>query len=163
LGLGDRKMNKSLNYLYSSYDTRFPDKEEESSLIKYCNSLKFRLEVMKEVEQKEKAIISESVTFMMNKYPSLDENFNDVKYKTYRDLSLILRYCVLAMVRDDLDFLKNQLLYWLRTILKSFGFETGSLIDTYRKMDELCERELDPKAYKIMKPYLSSVIEIVNL
>ncbi|MBC7473225.1 MAG: hypothetical protein H7263_02955, partial [Candidatus Sericytochromatia bacterium] len=71
------------------------------------------------------------------------------------------RYCCQSMIQDDPDFLKDQLLFWFRTIIQSFGFERGVIRDTYKYMDECFKTDLEAKSYKFIEPYVKTILEIL--
>lgn len=152
-------MHKIMEKIFNEKD--FLSQEEENELVKYSKTVSFRLKCLKEIEIKEKQIIQECVDFMMAKYPAM-ERYTHVKEKTYRDMTLVLRYCTQSMLRDNKQFLLDSVLTWFRTIIQSFGFDRGVIRETYTKMDELLKRDLDPKTYNFLQPYIKLTIDTLS-
>ncbi|MBC7476230.1 MAG: hypothetical protein H7263_18245, partial [Candidatus Sericytochromatia bacterium] len=128
-------MNVVLNKIFNESISEYPTEQDQKELIKYCKTVDFRFKVLREIEAKEEEIIKKCVDNMLINYPSMNQ-YTHVKEKTFRDMSIVLRYCCQSMIQDDPDFLKDQLLFWFRTIIQSFGFERGVIRDTYKYMDE---------------------------
>lgn len=154
-------MNQLLGKFYALNYLEYPTYDEETDLIKYAKTINFRINALKEIEKKEEKIIDETFDYMMDKFPSMSK-FPAYTPKSKRDLKIILRYCGHAMLRDDVDFLNDQLLFWLKTIIHSFGFEDGVIRDTLVKMDDLCKRDIDPKVYNFLNPYLKNTINVLS-
>ncbi|MFN4149556.1 MAG: hypothetical protein ACK4IX_01320 [Candidatus Sericytochromatia bacterium] len=154
-------MNRLLESFFKIEDAKYPTQEQESDLIKYSKTINFRFNCLKEIESKESVIIERTVKDMMIKYPSINK-YEFAYEKTKRDLTIVFRYCAQSMFRDNSEFIKDQLLYWFRTILHSTGFENGLIRYTYTKLDEFSKEELDPKTYNFLQPHLKTVIQVMS-
>ena len=153
-------MSVVLNKIFNESISEYPTEQDQKELIKYCKTIDFRLKVLREIESKEAIMIAKCVDNMLKNYPGMSK-YDYVKEKTTRDMSIVLRYCCQSMVKDDPDFLKDQLLFWFRTIIQSFGFEKGVIRDTYKNMDDILKSELEPKSYKFIEPYIKIILEIL--
>jgi hypothetical protein len=146
--------------IFDAMDNRYPDLHETKLMTEYAQSLDHRLQAISALEQHEEAILQETLTRIFEKYPKVEMRIEG-REKTHRDLALILRYSAQAMLRDDVRFLEDKLLYWLATILHAFKFGDNCLHDSYVFLNEIVHKHLSESHYLLLKPCLERVIELV--
>lgn len=115
---------------------------------------------LKNLENQEMAIVSDTTAYIMQRFPKVKARIEGHE-KTLRDLQLILRYCGQAALRQDPQFLEDQLLQWLRTMLVAYKFGQDVLKDSYEKLIEDARTHLNPETYTWLEPYLKQVLDIV--
>lgn len=83
--------------------------------------------------------------------------------KGYRDVGIVYQYCVFAMLKDDMRFLENKLLFWLRTILQSLNFPGGNdcIRDTYVMLRKETHRRLPKEDAALLDPFLKACEEVL--
>ncbi|MBI1292502.1 hypothetical protein GC173_14885 [bacterium] len=83
--------------------------------------------------------------------------------KCYRDVGIVYRYCVFAMLCDDLGFIEDKLLFWLRTVLQSLNFPGGvaSIRQTYSDLMKETQRQLPPEDFRLLEPYLARTVSVL--
>ncbi len=155
-------MNTTMQKIFSEAEGRYLEDQEFQELQNYASSLPERVRASQAVEKAEEAIVSAAVDKMMQGFPELQKKHDSLEGKATRDVSLVLRYCTLAMVRDDMDFLEKKLLYWLRTILQSF-FARRVLDVTYRELAMASQRHLDDDTLRLVAPYLKRAHEVLTM
>lgn len=133
---------------------------DQQRLLDYSQTVEARLRALRELESQEDRICTDTTNLIFERYPKVEKR-PDGRDKTIRDLALILRYCGLAMLRDDPQFLENQLLHWLRTMLVAFQFGNNCLADSYVWLDQRSQQSLSPESYELLRPYLKAVCQIV--
>ena len=125
----------------------------------YVRSLELRFGAMSEVESKERDIITDALSRTMKMYPDLRQKYKDPEKKGREDYSLVLRYAVLAMVRNDKRYLDEVLLVWFRTILSGLGFSVEFVRDAYVHLSEAVRARLTAESWTLLEPFLKHVIE----
>jgi hypothetical protein len=146
-------MNNSIEQMFSEAEGRYLEPTEQSALTQYASSLEDRLAVMRAIQEHESAMIENSVKSMFAAYPDAKQKHKHVKEKATRDMTLVLRYCAMSMVRDSTDFLENQLLHWFRTIILSF--EMQEMVEhSYEQLIEEAKSTLEAEHYELIAPYL---------
>jgi hypothetical protein len=153
-------MSSTLEKIWQSTENNYLETQSQETLLHFSRSVEQRLSVLKDLEKVEEQICNETADLIFERYPKVEKRV-DGREKTVRDLLLILRYCGQAMLRDDPQFLENQLLHWLRTMLVAFQFGNNCLADSYVWLDQRCQKHLEPASYNLLKPYLQAVIQIV--
>ena len=154
-------MNSQIKAMFSDAEGRYLEDQEIGQLTDYMASLEARLAAMRAVEQAEAKIVEETLDVVWETHPDFASKYYEARKNCTRDVSLALRYCALAMVRDDIDMLREKLLYWLRTILNAFEF--GQALDTtYRALARRVEANLDPQSVRLLAPYLRETHQILT-
>lgn len=155
-------MNKRLTKLVQNSDSRYLTPEEQEEILSYTESLPARFRVAAMVAEKEQFAVRHCIDEMRKLYPNFERHHDQAWQKAYRDVQLATRYAVQAMVLDDTAMLEEKLLYWLRTILASFGFTPKFVHDTYRLLAEGMQKNLPEEAYAMMKPVLDRIIDVLS-
>ena len=154
-------MNTEIKSIFSEAEGRYLEDQEAAVLNRYASTLSGRLEAMEAVRSKEKAIVEETVEAVWRKHPEVETKWSNARQTTIRDITLVLRYCTMAMVRDDMEFLRDKLLYWMRSILQAF--QMGPILDTaYRALPRRVEAHLSPGYVKLLAPYLKETHRILT-
>lgn len=146
--------------VFQKDENAYPNSEMQSMLSDYSQSVNLRLAAFTELESVEKAILDKTCERIFEKYPKVEARVEGYE-KTHRDMALILRYCGQAMLRNDMGFLEDRLLYWLATMLQAFKFGDNCLRDSYDWLDEETKQRLQAQHYELLQPYLQSVKDLV--
>ncbi len=153
-------MSSTLEKVWLEIEDNYILPQGQDTLIQFSRSVEQRLSALADLEKVEEQICNETADLIFERYPKVEKR-PDGREKTVRDLLLILRYCGQAMLRDDSQFLEDQLLHWLRTMLVAFQFGNNCLADSYVWLDQRCQHHLKPETYAYLKPFLQAVIQIV--
>ncbi|MGV3524291.1 MAG: hypothetical protein ACO1RX_08705 [Candidatus Sericytochromatia bacterium] len=153
-------MNPTLAAPWKAAENGYLTPETQQQFQAYSQSVAARLAALRDLEAHEESIARETSDLIFEVYPKVEKRLEG-RHKTERDLQLILRYCGQAMLRDDLQFLEDQLLHWLRTMLVAFQFGNNCLRDSYIWLDQRCQSRLQPASYTLLKPALQAVLQIV--
>lgn len=151
-------MIAQLNNLAFASECRYFTAEEKTQVVELVNRLPQRIKLAEQVEAIEDKAIRAVIDFMQQKYPNLGRYHDQAWAKAYRDIQLVLRYNVQAMVMDDVTTLNDKLIYWLRTILASANMTPQFVRDTYVCLRDNLKRLIDDKAYAALVPFLDSTI-----
>jgi len=151
-------MNPTIEEMMDDARGRYLEPAEQSTLTDFAETLEERLAAMRAVEEHEQQMVDEAVETMFQEHPDAASRHEFVKEKAKRDMILVLRYCALAMIRDDKEALDQQLLHWFATIVDAF--EMRDLLETsYRALLESAADRLDAEHFQWIKPYIERVIE----
>lgn len=154
-------MNQAIMTMFSDAEGRYLASEEIDQISDYVASLDRRIAAMQAVQAAEQRILDDALERTFQQLPKTKSYGGEFRDKASRDVGLVLRYCTMAMVRDDEKLLKDKLLYWLRTILQSF-FSRKYMDVTYRELASSCERHLDQAHVQLLAPYLKLTHEILT-
>lgn len=155
-------MNAKMMELMTEVEGRYLTTEEVQRVEAYFEGFRKRIAAMRAIEAKEATIVRETIDEVWDKHPDFHTRHHAAREKAVRDVTLTLRYCTQAMVREDEEFLAEKLLFWLRTILRSFNM--GQVIDTtYRTLARKAEQHLEREHLELIGPYLRQTHRLLTL
>lgn len=155
-------MNSWLMRVIEESDSRYLTREEQKKILAYTSTLPQRLQAANVVEQKEEAIVRATIDQMRRRYPRFEKLHGNAWDKAFRDIQLVVRYTAQAMVCDDPSLLTDKALYWLKTILASFGFTPQFNRDTYTFLRDNMRQQLPADVFALLEPCLSVTIEVLS-
>ena len=153
-------MNIEIEDMLCDAEGRYLEATEQSLLTAYAESLDDRLRTMRALQQHESEIVNATMDALWQEFPDMKANHVDAKKKGVRDLTLVMRYASMAMVRDSIDFLEQKLLYWFRTIINAFDMNQP-LVFAYQQLDKETRRALTDEDYQHIAPYLARAQDIL--
>ncbi len=114
-------MDAELDTMMRNAEGRYPSSEERRRAGEIIKAMEARFVTCASLEARETEIIKQTSELMLKKFPSFKERYL-AKEKTERDLAITLRYIGHAVLRNDVEFLRERLLYWMQGIFASKGF-----------------------------------------
>lgn len=151
-------MNHDIQTMLTACEGRYPTRAEQAMLRDWASRLDGRLAAVEEIHARENAIISTTVDEVLRAYPDLEKRVKHARQCCARDLTLVLRYCTLAMLRGDAKYLEDALLTWMATILRGVGFAPQFIADTYQTLTRVAARELSPSTMEQLRSYLEQCV-----
>ncbi len=155
-------MNPVIQDVIRNSESRYLNEEEKRQVLAFTNSLAQRFKISSLVEQKEDAVVKAVIDQMKRMYPNFDRYHPQAWERAYRDIQLVLRYTVQAMVWNDLMMHEEKVLIWLGTILASFGFTPKFVRDTYILLKEEVSKNIPADGYALLEPFLQKTIEVMG-
>lgn len=143
-------------------DAEWLDAEEQLLLTDYASSMPARLAAIEEVEGVCREVCKAVVAEQREQYQQFDSHHDHAWSKAYRDLDLMIAMMLKSMLINDVRYLDEEVLYWFRTILRSFDFTPQFNIDYYTRLRSQFEQRLSPEAFKLMLPFLDRTIEVMG-
>lgn len=155
-------MLKSLARLNLELDDRYATDQELQFLENYLNSAETRISAYEKISNGEEAIIHR---WEAEKRAMKEDLFHmagqDITEICQRDMTNILRCSAAAMLVGDLDKLRDGLLIWYQTIVKSFGY-TEYAKRNYNIIQEIIKLYLSEEESAVMLPALQLDHTIVS-
>lgn len=134
-------MNSRVAELMHQSEGRYLRPDELKTLHAYVEGIPKRVRLYQVLQAKEQELLDRVMEKFQPMMPNLIRQHGHLAWeRCRRDLSMVWRYCCMAMLLNDEDYLRDKLLYWLETILKSF------------KMRDHCQ-----PAYKLMLDSLTHI------
>jgi len=153
-------MNQEIETIMRGAEGRYLTNDEGRKVLDVARGYEKRLLALRTLEQKEAEIVRTTIERVFQKYPKFHQERPMAYEKAERDVSLVVRYCGLAMVNHDPEFLREKLLYWMRTIMTAMEF--GPVLKyTYEQLQENVARALPPAEAEEMAPYTRACVEIL--
>ena len=154
-------MNHAIGAMLTASEGRYPTRAEQALLRGWAEQLETRLGALEAIRAAEETIVGQTCDEVMVAYPNVEKFYKDMRASCVRDLSLVLRYCAQALLRDDVQYLEDNLLTWMASILRGVGLAPAFIEDTYRAMMKVAARELPPTTAEMLRPYLERCVAVL--
>lgn len=155
-------MNSELQTMLTACEGRYPTRAEQAMLRDWAARLDGRLAAVTEIQSREEAIVGQTVDAVLQAYPDLEKRVKDARRCCLRDESLVLRYCTLALLRGDPQWLEDSLLTWMSTVLRGVGFAPAFIADAYGTLMRTAARELSPAVNEMLRPFLELTLAVLS-
>lgn len=150
-------MNPKIEALLNEAEERYLKSDELANLGHYVVSMPDRLEVYRSVRDREVDIMQPVADQLQTKYADDPE----VLERSIKNGLLVLRYCSMAMLLDDVDFVNERIRDWLDQVVQAYESQAIEQM-LYQLLAQQIQQILGAKAYKLMQPYLNAVETYLN-
>ena len=145
-------MLSQLTQLSIAADGRYATAAELQFLKNYLSSFERRLSAYEKIRSAAEKITGEvaakAQTVDTNLYRKRDRDFLDI---CKRDTKYMLRHLALTLLIDDIDHLRDSLLFWLQTIVRAFNNERPAEI-THQALQDVIKQYLSPQETELFSP-----------
>ncbi len=147
-------MNTAIVDIMRESEGRYLLPDEMQTLQSYIDDLPRRIRVYQTLQAKENELLDRVMEKFQPTLPNLTRQHGPTAWqRCRRDLAMAWRYCALAMVLNDEDYLRDKLLYWLETILKSFKMR-DQCNPAYRMMLDSLQLVFTSEECELIRPYV---------
>ena len=155
-------MNSQLQTFARAAEGRYFHPDERQALLAKATALPQRFQAADQVQQHEEAIVQAVIDAMQQRYPESSAIRGPALAKTQNDVQLVLRFNVQAMILDDMRWLDEKVLFWLRTILAAGNFTPQFSRDCFTLLGEQVKKSINPESAALLQPYLNRNIEVLS-
>ena len=154
-------MLKQLSRLSLEAEGRYASTKELQFIKSYRSSLELRLSTYQKIRNEEMAVVNLVIQRSHLKNPQLFQlDSEDFKPRCQRDIQLVLKASALAMLTDDLERLRNNLLLWQKTVVKALDHQHYIQV-VYKVLPEVVSEILTPEETKLILPALKLSFNIL--
>ena len=147
-------MLNQLEKMSVATEGRYATEAELKSLKNYLPTVNLRLSAYQKIRDREAEIIEQTRLEMLAKQPDIFQlGSKDVTALYERDTKIVLRIASAAMLIDDLDRLRENILLWQRTIVKAFEVKHIAAL-AHSTIPKTIEQFLTAEEYALVKPVL---------
>ena len=147
-------LNHTLEKNVLEADGRYLNSRELQPLEQYLQSYTTRLETYQQLRDLSDKLVLQALRKLAQAYPDLIQQHGQrCKY----DMTEVLRYIAVSILRDDEIFFKEQMMSWLDTILLAHR-KTNQCAIAYRALQEAVNTSLSPAGSSLVRPYLDIVL-----
>ena len=147
-------MLKQLESLSLTAEGRYATAKELQFLRDFLPTVDLRINAYGKIRDAEDEIVEQLHNRMREINPKIFKTKSgDVSSMCRRDIKMILRNSIAAMLINDLDRLREDLLLWQKTITKAFKFKHIVTL-THIVMPKIIEQFLTPEEFDLIKPVL---------
>ena len=147
-------MNRTLDEKIGNIDRVYLTDNDLFHLERFASNFSARLEAYNLLRDRADELVVRSLKLLAQQYPDLvQKHLQRCKY----DMSHILRYMALAILRDDEAFFKDSLMDWHANIIHSYQM-SSECSTAYRLLQEVAGQMLSPQSSSLVKPYLEIAV-----
>lgn len=147
-------MLKQLESLSLKADGRYATSQELQFLRDFIPTIDLRMSAYGKIRDAEEEIIEQLEIKMRRQQPDIFQTKSgDMSSMYQRDTKIVLRNALAAMLINDLDRLREDMLLWQKTITKAFKVR-HILAMTHNTMPEIIEQFLTPEEFDLVEPVL---------
>lgn len=147
-------MLQQLEQLSTQADGRYATDAELIFFQDYLKTARLRFALYQKLQKLEPQLIQQLLAQLKRTHPELlTSKGADMTAKWQRDTVRTLRHAAAAMLTDDPEIFRDQMLIWFQTIMKSFNTEQ-SCRETYKIMQTLMRQALSPEEAELICPLL---------
>ncbi|HEY9895543.1 MAG TPA: phycobilisome protein [Candidatus Sericytochromatia bacterium] len=148
-------LNHKLEKSILEADGRYLGAQELSQLEHYARSYAVRLQTYQQLRDNNDKFILHALRKLAQSYPELIQQHGQrCKY----DMTEVLRYVALSILRDDETFFREQIMSWLDTILLAHK-RTAHCVLAYRYLQEAIATTLSNDALAMTRPYFDLITQ----
>lgn len=151
-------LNHTLEQNFLQADGRYLNVQELYPLEQYVQSYATRVETYRQISEHSEKLLMQALRELAQAYPDL---FQKHGARCKYDMSEVLRYIALAILRDDEIFFKETLMAWLDTILLAYH-RTTQCISAYRFLQDSVNKMLPVACSNLMRPYMELVLNTLQ-
>ncbi len=147
-------MLTQVDRLVKEIDGRYATDAELAFMASYARSFRQRVQTYLTLQKLESVIVQEVLQRLQKREPALlKQGDKDLTAKWQLDTLRVLRYSATAMLLNDGDWLREQLLFWFQTIMRAFRAERSCAV-TYEVMQAVVQEQLTPAQAQLFCPIL---------
>ncbi|MDX2216239.1 MAG: hypothetical protein SFY66_23435 [Oculatellaceae cyanobacterium bins.114] len=146
-------LNHTLTQKVLEADGSYLDAQGLKPLEQYLQTYATRLETYQHIRDQSQKLVQQAIKKLSQIYPELVQKHGQ---RCQYDMSEVLRYVALAILRDDEVFFKEQMMSWLDTILLAHKRNAHCMV-AYRYLMEAINATLPPASSSLIRPYLDNV------
>lgn len=152
-------MNRTLDEKIGNIDHDYLTDEDLFHLERFASSFANRVKTYNLLRDRSDELVLRSLKLLSQQYPELvQKHLQRCKY----DMTQILRYISLSLLRDDELFFRESMMDWHANIIHTYQIST-ECSTAYRLLQEVLEKLLPPDSFVLVKPYLElSVSAFMN-
>lgn len=143
-------MNRTLDEKLSTVDNVYLTDSDLFSLERFANSFSVRVKTYNLLRDRSDETTIQALKLLSQQYPELvQKQLQRCKY----DMSQLIRYMSLGILRDDEIFFRESLLDWHTNIIHSYNIST-ECSTAYSLLKAVLEKVLPSDSFALIKPYL---------
>lgn len=180
------RQNPQLKTLFKDAEARHLKDDEFDLYLSLYPEGGVRVAAAREIKAIDAQIVKKIITRIYEIYP-FEQKHKLAVAKCIRDVRYVTAYATSCMLMGDLDWYRDKLLLWMKTIIQSFGYpdipegtteryftdpeiishvETlrpnqRSIYETYRGILEEMRTNLSPEAFGEIEPFLQLSVDIL--
>lgn len=152
-------INSQLNDLISQSEGRYLSNSELQGIKQYLQTVSERAKIYDILKTKSDPLIRLALKKFMALHPDVMKKHGK---RCYYDMTEVMRYIALSVLRDDPQFFKEAMALWETNILAAYQKQYPCLV-CYRCLQEVIHENLPSNVTKYMDPYITIMMQALDL
>ena len=146
----------------TTLDDRYPNDIERETLIRYARTMHARQTALLEIQKVDHQVAVYTIDTVFKQYPRFVRYHAMAREKGIRDMHLIVGAAGKTMFLNDIDWLNNHMLIWVRTIFRSINFTPKFILDACNHMRDGVKKYTSPQTFALMEPVIAHVTAFLS-
>ena len=151
-------LNHTLEDSVLEADGRYLSARELSSLEHYAQSYSTRLLTYQSLRDQSESLVKTALRKLAQEYPELIRQHGQ---RCMYDMTEVLRYIALSILRDDEVFFKEQMMSWLDTILVAHR-RNNHCSKAYQYLQAVINEALPAPSSSMLRPYFDVILNMLQ-
>ncbi len=151
-------LNHTLEDTLLDADGRYLNARELSSLEHYVHSYAARLSAYQHLRDQSESLVRQALRQLAQEYPDLIRQHGQ---RCIYDMTEVVRYIALSILRDDEVFFKEQMMSWLDTILVAHR-KTMQCTKAYQHLQVAIANTTPAATSSLVRPYLDIIVTMLQ-
>ena len=151
-------LNHALEEKIIAADGAYLDGQALRSFEQFVQSYSTRLATYQDLRDKSQNLVLQALRKLAQSHPEVIQKHGQ---RCQYDMTEVLRYIALSVLRDDEVFFKEQMMAWLDTILLAYK-RNDHCTTAYRHLQDAINANLPPANSMLVRPYLDYVINVLQ-
>lgn len=143
-------MHPKIEALIEEAENRYLKPEEIEAFKQYAILIAQSLKVYESLRDKEIEIFQPVADKLVIAFPQTEQ---EILEKVLKHWLMVLRYCAMAMLLNDQEYLQRHLLDWLKGLVQTHQ-TTEIEAKVYELLQERLKELLSPQALALLQPFL---------
>ncbi|MEL6223254.1 MAG: hypothetical protein AAFR31_11495 [Cyanobacteria bacterium J06627_8] len=152
-------MNTQLIRPFSQVDGRYLQDSELSSIQDFVTSYEQRTNVYRYLKDHSDTLILKTFRSLMASHRKVIQTHSEI---CKRDMSLVLRYIAVSILKDDENSFIESLVLWMQNILFALNKEEQS-VEFYIALQRIVAQEMTTGEAALVNQYLSTFIDALRV
>lgn len=150
-------LNHDMDECFLDADGAYLDARGLQTLEQFAQSYATRLEAYNALREHSTQLVNDALDKMAQLHPEVIQKHRP---RCLYDMTQVLRYIGLSILRNDEVFFKEMMMSWLDTVLLAYK-RNDHCASSYRFLQEMIDARM-PSCSSIIRPYLDGVILVLQ-
>jgi hypothetical protein len=151
-------LNHTLEKYVIEADGAYLDGRKLQPLEQFLSSYQVRLNTYHHLRDHSPKLVLKALQQLAHEYPELIKQHGK---RCQYDMTEVLRYIALSVLRDDEVFFMEQMMAWLDTIILAYK-KTKQCASAYRHLQDAVNTAMPAPEADLIRPYLEKVISMLQ-
>lgn len=151
-------INHSLEEKIFESEGRYLDAQELRGIENYVQSYVNRLETYHNLRDRSSQFVNRALEKLGQAHPDIIEKSGE---RCHYDMTSVLRYMALSILRDDEVFFTEEIMSWLDTVLVAYK-RNAQCATAYQLLMSEMRAVLPSSNINLIRPYIESVVNLLQ-